>query len=826
MMAHRQQQELDRRISGKYKIVGPIGDRTPSKVYTARCLGTGQLRVVKKVDRHQEGSPTAESLLLSRLEHENIVKLLEDFRVYGRVALVYELAQTDLNKLIRRKSPLYPRTIQSLAFQLCRGIGFCHEQGVVHRDLKPEHLLVAEDLASGHLRLRIAGFGLAQMKSRKGKEALPAPAWYRAPEILLGKKKQGTAMDMWSVGCVIGEMTRGSVLFKGDSDTDILVKVFEKLGMPSVESWPGLTGLPRWQDTTWPAVRQQNWESTTDMKAQLGQHGIDLLTHLLSCNPATRLSASRTLRHPYFGQPLANPHARVRVSVSSLGGSVARLRVRLGESVGSLLDRAKSKHGSQANVLVASNGERLARHLSLAEAAVFDGEALTSVVIQTKIYATKVSFAAVLGDGRVVTWGDAANGGDSLAVQAELQGDVRHMCSTWWAFAALLGNGHVVTWGDSAYGGQSSAVQELLQRDVVHLSSTSKAFAAVRADGRVVTWGHADCGGDSSAVQDLLPNNIDMICSVYSTLGAFAVLLGDGNVITWGSPGYGGDCSGVIDQLQHGVRRVYSNAAAFAAVLLDGGIVTWGGPDCGGDSSEVQHLLEGDVVDIYSTMRAFAAVFASGRVVTWGHPQDGGDSSLVEQELLDGDVQEICSTNFGAFAALMADGSVVAWGDGAYGGSTQTVQRELHDVRQIYSNWGAFAAVRGDGRVVTWGGGAYGVDTLAVQERLHGGVQHIYSSARAFAAVKSDGQVVTWGDSDYGGDSRAVQEQLGGALQYVHYASDDDDDNDDDEDDEPFAIEQCDVHVEVEKEKTAADNDDDDDGKDLSTTPWRSTRPL
>ena len=197
------------------------------------------------------------------------------------------------------------------------------------------------------------------------------------------------------------------------------------------------------------------------------------------------------------------------------------------------------------------------------------------------------AFAAILGDGSVVTWGDADFGGDSSAVQDQLR-DVQQIQASAAAFAAILGDGSVVTWGDADFGGDSSAVQEQL-RDVqqiqashyVHLlqswamdlwspgampalvatavryriscemCSRSKllirAFAAILGDGSVVTWGRCppwwrqQCGTGSAARCAADPS----FCP-----GAFAAILGDGSVVTWGHAGYGGDSSAVQDQLR------------------------------------------------------------------------------------------------------------------------------------------------------------------------------------------------------------------------------------------------------------------------------------
>ena len=141
---------------------------------------------------------------------------------------------------------------------------------------------------------------------------------------------------------------------------------------------------------------------------------------------------------------------------------------------------------------------------------------------------------AVLGNGRVVTWGSAGSGGDSSAVQGQLKDQVvEQIYSTGYAFAAVLGNGRVVTWGGAHYGGDSRAVQgELKDQVVKKIYSTSGAFAALLGNGRVVTWGHAYSGGDSSAVQGELKDQV--VQQLYSIPKTFLALLGNGRMVKWG----------------------------------------------------------------------------------------------------------------------------------------------------------------------------------------------------------------------------------------------------------------------------------------------------
>eukprot|EP00439_Symbiodinium_sp_Y106_P031526 s2021_g3.t2 len=347
-----------------------------------------------------------------------------------------------------------------------------------------------------------------------------------------------------------------------------------------------------------------------------------------------------------------------------------------------------------------------------------------------EIQANEESFAAILWDGSVVTWG-SLDGGDSGLVQERLR-SVREIQAGAVAFAALRSDGTVVAWGDPA---------------------APYAFAALLDSGSVVTWGSPIFGGSSNEVQMQLRENVKQIASAGF---AFAAVLGDGSVAAWGAPDAGGDASGVQDQLEN-VQQVQATDGAFAALLKDGGVVTWGSAEHGGDSSSVHHRLQA-VQAIQANEGAFAALCCDGSVATWGISDAGGDSATVQEQL--NQVQELQSTE-SAFAAILLDGHVVTWGQSAGGGESSKVRTQLEHVKCIQASYSAFAALRADGTVVTWGDAACGGDSKSVQEQLRN-VQHIQATQGAFAAIRLDGSVVAWGEVDCGGDTAAVKEQLEG----------------------------------------------------------------
>ena len=142
------------------------------------------------------------------------------------------------------------------------------------------------------------------------------------------------------------------------------------------------------------------------------------------------------------------------------------------------------------------------------------------------------------------------------------------LCCGLAAFAAILGDGSVVSWGRADFGGDSSAARNQL-KNVQQIQASDAAFAAILVDGSVVTWGHANAGGDSSAVRDQLRN----VQQVQSADEAFAAILGDGSVVSWGRAGFGGDSSAVRDQLKN-VRQIQTTRFAFAAIVGDGSVVS------------------------------------------------------------------------------------------------------------------------------------------------------------------------------------------------------------------------------------------------------------
>ena len=223
------------------------------------------------------------------------------------------------------------------------------------------------------------------------------------------------------------------------------------------------------------------------------------------------------------------------VDVTLISGQSVSLQTDLTASVQSLAESAPRALGVSRGRLFSSCGSILNGDTKLGEAKLQTGDCLTLQVGTVRICGVFKCFAAILGDGSVVTWGCESSGGDSSSVQDQLK-NVQQIQASDAAFAAILGDGSVVTGGHAYYGGDSTCVQDQL-KDVVQIQASSSAFAAILADGSVVTWGSAGCGGNSGSVQDQLKN----VQQIHASRDAFAAIAGDGSVVTWGRASGGGD---------------------------------------------------------------------------------------------------------------------------------------------------------------------------------------------------------------------------------------------------------------------------------------------
>ncbi|XP_036388844.1 cyclin-dependent kinase 17-like isoform X4 [Megalops cyprinoides] len=282
-----------------YIKLDKLGEGTYATVFKGRSKLTDNLVALKEIRlEHEEGAPCTairEVSLLKDLKHANIVTLHDIIHTDKCLTLVFEYLERDLKQYMDDcGSIMSVHNVKIFLFQLLRGLSYCHRRKVLHRDLKPQNLLIND---KGELKL--ADFGLARAKSvpTKTYSNEVVTLWYRPPDVLLGSTEYSTPIDMWGVGCIFYEMVTGRPLFPGSTVEDELHLIFRILGTPTEETWPGITSSEEFKTYNFPRYHA---EPLVNHAPRIDSDGHDLLSQLLQFEAKKRISAEEALRHPYF----------------------------------------------------------------------------------------------------------------------------------------------------------------------------------------------------------------------------------------------------------------------------------------------------------------------------------------------------------------------------------------------------------------------------------------------------------------------------------------------------------------------------------------------
>ncbi|XKL64897.1 hypothetical protein PGB90_004983 [Kerria lacca] len=285
-----------------YTKLEKIGEGTYGVVYKGINVKTGKSVAIKKIrmEGQNEGIPSTairEVSLLKELVHPNIVCLQEVLMLESKLFLIFEFLPMDLKKYMESLGDgkhLDSSTIKSLTYQLVVAILFCHRRRILHRDLKPQNILINPETGV----LKVGDFGLGR--------ALGVPVrifthevvtlWYRAPEVLLGSQRYSCPVDIWSIGCIFAELANHKPLFQGDSEIDQLFRIFRILSTPTPKTWPGIQDLPDYK----PMFPQWHQNTLRQNVKKLDADGFSLLEKMFIYDPAIRISAKDAVNHDYF----------------------------------------------------------------------------------------------------------------------------------------------------------------------------------------------------------------------------------------------------------------------------------------------------------------------------------------------------------------------------------------------------------------------------------------------------------------------------------------------------------------------------------------------
>jgi len=279
--------------------VEKVGEGTYGVVYKCRVKDTNDFVALKKIrlENEDEGIPSTsirEISILKQLRQPNIEYIIDLIHGEKKLYLVFEFMDHDLKKFLDiNNGPLTPELVKSYLFQILLAVNFCHSKRILHRDLKPQNLLIDKDGI-----IKVADFGLARSFGIPIKTLTHEilTLWYRAPEILLGQKEYSTPVDMWSIGLIFYEMAHRKPLFAGDCEIDQIFKIFQMFGTPNEKTWPGITKLPEFK-LTFP---QFKGKGISAYNRNIDSVGLDLLSKMIQLDPCKRISAKQALQHPYF----------------------------------------------------------------------------------------------------------------------------------------------------------------------------------------------------------------------------------------------------------------------------------------------------------------------------------------------------------------------------------------------------------------------------------------------------------------------------------------------------------------------------------------------
>lgn len=229
--------------------------------------------------------------MIKSFSHENIIETIEIFKEKGNQYLITNYYANNLYDYT--KKAISVKAIQGIMHQLFEAIGYLHSLNYIHRDIKPDNVLISSEGV-----LKVTDFDLTRLlntEKERGMSRNVVTLYYRAPEIFFGDIHYGKGIDLWSLGCLMAELVIGEPIFKGSCELETLGKIMTIVGNPTEENWPGVTQLPNYLP-----YEKAEFILKDMLKGKINEEGIDLICSLLTLNPLKRITCDEALKHNFF----------------------------------------------------------------------------------------------------------------------------------------------------------------------------------------------------------------------------------------------------------------------------------------------------------------------------------------------------------------------------------------------------------------------------------------------------------------------------------------------------------------------------------------------
>ena len=289
-------------MHNKFDVIGIVGEGAYGIVYKCRNKETKEYVAIKKFKESEDEivkkTMRRELKVLQVLKNDNIVEFKQAFKQKGNLYLVFEFIDKNLLELLEQSpTGLSPQLIKNLIFQLCKAVKYLHDQNIIHRDVKPENLLI-----DNKMNLKLCDFGFARKILNNKNENLTdyvATRWYRSPELLITGGIYGPEVDYWAIGCIMGELADGKPIFPGENEIDQIHCIQKVLGNLPDDQIETFYSNPRYAGKNLLNVEKPETLERRYMGI-LPKIAISFMKGLLELDPKKRLCGEKVFQHPYF----------------------------------------------------------------------------------------------------------------------------------------------------------------------------------------------------------------------------------------------------------------------------------------------------------------------------------------------------------------------------------------------------------------------------------------------------------------------------------------------------------------------------------------------